>query len=192
MKPVCYSQIKSDSWPLWLAGKEQVIPQAAVAAGPRSLDLALILQSSVSALALWTLSRQWPQVIPPRLLGATCRVCVKTQRKACCPPAAALPCPHICSHVMHTVLQEEAHDLPVTLTVRSPQSPPLQSRGANPAFPDEDQRRGWEARAHRCIESCPRIKSQWLTPVTPAAQEAEIRRMVVQSQPGQRVHETPS
>jgi hypothetical protein len=30
--------------------------------------------------------------------------------------------------------------------------------------------------------------SQWLTPVTLATQEAEIRRIVVQSQPGQIVH----
>jgi hypothetical protein len=30
----------------------------------------------------------------------------------------------------------------------------------------------------------------WLTPVIPATQEAEIRRIVVQSQPRQIVHET--
>jgi hypothetical protein len=32
----------------------------------------------------------------------------------------------------------------------------------------------------------------WLTPVIPATQEAEIRRIAVQSQPGQIVHETLS
>jgi hypothetical protein len=34
--------------------------------------------------------------------------------------------------------------------------------------------------------------SQWLTPVLLATQEAEIRRISVQSQPGQIVHETLS
>jgi hypothetical protein len=33
---------------------------------------------------------------------------------------------------------------------------------------------------------------QWLTPVIPATQEADIRRIIVQSQPGQIVHETLS
>jgi hypothetical protein len=32
----------------------------------------------------------------------------------------------------------------------------------------------------------------WLTPVIPATQEAEIRRIEVQSQPGQTVHKTLS
>jgi hypothetical protein len=33
---------------------------------------------------------------------------------------------------------------------------------------------------------------QWLMPVTPATQEAEIKRILFQSQPGQTVHETLS
>jgi hypothetical protein len=37
-----------------------------------------------------------------------------------------------------------------------------------------------------------RARYQWLTPVILAAQEAEIRKIVVQSQPGQRVQETLS
>jgi hypothetical protein len=32
----------------------------------------------------------------------------------------------------------------------------------------------------------------WLKPVIPATQDAEIRRIEVQGQPGQKVHETPS
>jgi hypothetical protein len=35
-------------------------------------------------------------------------------------------------------------------------------------------------------------RSQWLSPVTLATQEAEIRKIIVQRQPGQIVHETPS
>jgi hypothetical protein len=35
-------------------------------------------------------------------------------------------------------------------------------------------------------------ESQWLTSVIPATQEAEIRRIMVQSQPGQIVHESLS
>jgi hypothetical protein len=34
-------------------------------------------------------------------------------------------------------------------------------------------------------------RRQWLTPVILATQEAEIRRITVQSQPRQTVHETP-
>jgi hypothetical protein len=37
-----------------------------------------------------------------------------------------------------------------------------------------------------------RARGQWLTPVIPATQEAEIRRIVVQSLPGQIVLEIPS
>jgi hypothetical protein len=35
-------------------------------------------------------------------------------------------------------------------------------------------------------------RCQWLTPVIPATQKAEIRRITVQSRPGQIVHETLS
>jgi hypothetical protein len=35
-----------------------------------------------------------------------------------------------------------------------------------------------------------RAGDQWLTPIIPATQEAEIRRIKVGSQPGQIVHET--
>jgi hypothetical protein len=33
-------------------------------------------------------------------------------------------------------------------------------------------------------------RALWLTPVVPATQEAEIRRIAVQSQPGQKEHKT--
>jgi hypothetical protein len=36
-----------------------------------------------------------------------------------------------------------------------------------------------------------KILSQWLTPVIPATQEAEIRRIKVRSQPGQIVPQSP-
>jgi hypothetical protein len=36
------------------------------------------------------------------------------------------------------------------------------------------------------------IEYQWLTPVILATQEEEIRRIEIQSQPGQRVHKTSS
>jgi hypothetical protein len=37
---------------------------------------------------------------------------------------------------------------------------------------------------------CKEAGCQWLAPVIPAIQEAEIKRITVQSQPGQIVHET--
>jgi hypothetical protein len=45
---------------------------------------------------------------------------------------------------------------------------------------------------HDWIKKHLRARSQWLTPVILATQEAEIRRIAVQSQPGQIVHKTPS
>jgi hypothetical protein len=41
-------------------------------------------------------------------------------------------------------------------------------------------------------KNTPRKKEQWFTPVILATQEAEIRRIMVQGQPGQIVHETLS
>jgi hypothetical protein len=35
-------------------------------------------------------------------------------------------------------------------------------------------------------------QAQWLTPVIPPTQAAEIRKTVVQGQPGEKVHEIPS
>jgi hypothetical protein len=41
-------------------------------------------------------------------------------------------------------------------------------------------------------EKCVGVRHQWLTPIILATQEAEIRRIIVQSQPGQVVCETLS
>jgi hypothetical protein len=43
-----------------------------------------------------------------------------------------------------------------------------------------------------CIKKNKVARHQWLTPVILAAQEAEIKRITVQSQPSQIVHETLS
>jgi hypothetical protein len=42
------------------------------------------------------------------------------------------------------------------------------------------------------IKKIKELGRQWLTPIMLAIQEAEIRRIVVQSQPGQIVHKTIS